>query len=116
MKKYRIILSSMAVSGDSKYLDFVYEAEDINQVMSYLKEISCGIVHVDIKELPEDEKIKINYFDIKPDDIIVLETEEYLTEEVIKKFKEAINGVIPNKILLLERLKMSIIKNKGIEC
>lgn len=109
MKKYRIILSSMAVSGDSKYLDFVYEAEDINQVLSYLKEISCGVVHIDIKELPEDGKVKINYFDIKPDDIIVLETEENFSDERIKSIKEAISGVLPNKIMILDRLKLSAI-------
>ena len=112
MNKYRVILNITQLNGVNEYFDFVYEAEDMSQVIYYVKStylLSCGIAHIDIKELTEDEKIKINIFNIKPDDIIVLETEENFSDERIKSIKEAISGVLPNKIMILDRLKLSAI-------
>ena len=41
--------------------------------------------------------------------MFILETEENFSDERIKSIKEAISGVLPNKIMILDRLKLSAI-------
>lgn len=56
---------------------------------------------------------RMKVLELKPNDIIVLESPGELSEVVYHRIKESISSVFPqNKYIVIEKMKLGVIRNK----